>query len=207
MNIHRIYKFFQDRFRPARMKKFTDMFNVTDKHKIIDLGGSETNWTYIEQKPTVLAANIHYDEEFLDNVEIRRMDATALPLKDNCMDIAFSNSVIEHVGDWEAQKAFAIEARRVAPNYYIQTPNRWFFMEPHFLCPLVHLLPRPLYRKLLPFFSVWYWITRPSKDKVDAMFEEIKMLSKSEMQELFPDGEIIDGTGMGKPFREVLGKA
>jgi len=192
MNIHTIYRIFQDRYRPARMKKFTDLLNVTDNHKIIDLGGSETNWTYIKERPTVLAANIAYDEEILDNVEIKRMDATTLPLEDNCMDIAFSNSVIEHVGDWEAQKAFAREARRVAPSYYVQTPNRWFFIEPHFLCPLVHFLPRPLYRKLLPFFSIWYWITRPTREKMDDVFEEIQMLSKVQMEELFPDGEIIE---------------
>lgn len=46
--------------------------------------------------------------------------------------MVFSNSVIEHAGNYEKQKRMAAEMQRAGVHYYLQTPNKWFFMEPHF---------------------------------------------------------------------------
>ena len=192
MNIHSIYGIFQNYFRPRRMRMFARMFGVSDQTRIIDLGGTDTNWYYLDKKPDVLIANFYFDDEDVGNLSYRKLDATDLPFEDFSFDVTYSNSVIEHVGDWEKQKAFAREASRMSENYYIQTPNRWFFVEPHFLCPFIHFLPRDLYRKLLPYFSIWYWMTRPSEAELQDMFDEIKLLTKSDMQKLFPDAEIIE---------------
>jgi hypothetical protein len=56
-------------------------------------------------------------------------------MSDQEYDIAFSNSVIEHVGDWERQAAFASEIRRVGKNLWIQTPAKECPIEPHYLAP------------------------------------------------------------------------
>lgn len=40
--------------------------------------------------------------------------------------------MIEHVGKWGNQKAFAREALRVGERYWIQTPNKNFPIESHF---------------------------------------------------------------------------
>ena len=71
-------------------------------------------------------------------------NASELPFEDSSFDVVFSNAVIEHVGDAEAQRRFVAEALRVAPRAFITTPNRWFPVEVHTRLPLVHWLPQTI---------------------------------------------------------------
>lgn len=202
MGVDQLYKPFQDRFRAARMKLFVEHFNITDKTRIIDVGGTTQNWRYISQKPQVTICNLGIENEERGRFIFREADGTCLPFEDNSFDIAYSNSVIEHVGDWDAQRRFAEEVRRIAKSYYVQTPNRWFFVEPHFVAPVIHLLPRSMYRRLIPLFSAKYWMERPSSEDVDALFEEIRLLDRDEVKQLFPDAEFSEEKflGMAKSF-------
>lgn len=115
----------------------------------------------------------------------------ALSAQDNSFDIAYSNSVIEHVGDWESQKAFAHEVRRVARRYYVQTPSRGFFIEPHFIGLFLHWFPKKAQRKLLPFLSLRYWISGESRTFFDDLVHEVNLLTAKQMRELFPDARIV----------------
>ena len=64
--------------------------------------------------------------------------------------------MIEHVGNHGAQQRFAEEIRRVGRNYYVQTPNRWFPVEPHFVTPFIHYLPGSLqFPWLLRYGTLW----------------------------------------------------
>ena len=45
---------------------------------------------------------------------------------DKTFDIAHSNSVLEHVGNWEDMHRFAGEIARVGRKYFVQTPSFWF---------------------------------------------------------------------------------
>jgi hypothetical protein len=53
------------------------------------------------------------------------------PFLDKEFDWAFSNAVIEHVGNGEAQLFFLNEMLRVASNVFFTTPNKYFPLEPH----------------------------------------------------------------------------
>ena len=64
-------------------------------------------------------------------------DGCALKFPDKSYDIAFSNSVIEHVGSWERQQAFAKDIRRVGKAIWVQTPARECLIEPHYLAPFL----------------------------------------------------------------------
>ena len=83
-----------------------------------------------------------------------RGDACYLPHVDRGFDIAFSNSVIEHLGEYESQRRFAEEIRRVGRKVWVQTPARWFLVEPHFLTVGIHWLPRSVQRRTLRWLSV-----------------------------------------------------
>jgi ubiquinone/menaquinone biosynthesis C-methylase UbiE len=58
-------------------------------------------------------------------------DARRTGYPDSCFDLAFSNSVIEHVGSEADAAAFAHEMQRIGRAFYCQTPNKWFPIEPH----------------------------------------------------------------------------
>jgi SAM-dependent methyltransferase len=105
-------------------------------------------------------------------------DARALPFENRAFDIAWSNSVIEHL-DPSDRARFAAEVRRVAGRYFVETPNRWFPVEPHLLLPLFHFLPRAVRRRL--------WRFGVSDDP----FSDIRLLGAAELRRLFPDAVII----------------
>ena len=172
------------------MKDFTKLFDVTDDTRIIDIGGTKFNWTLIAQKPQVTLVNLNATTREEDNLMFARGDGTCLTYPDNSFDVAYSNSVIEHVGDWNSQVAFAKEVARVAPCYWVQTPYRWFFVEPHFIAPLIHFFPKRIYRRLIRYFSIWGWVTRTDQEDINRRVEEIDLLDRAQMEILFPAAEI-----------------
>lgn len=90
------------------------------------------------------------------------------------------------------QMEFAKEIMRVGKNIFIQTPNKYFFIDPHLLTPFIHYLPKRIQRKLLRNFTVWGLITRPSQQCcINHVINEIRLLSYNELRRLFPSCRII----------------
>jgi hypothetical protein len=197
MNMHRLYAPFQKYFRTRRMRQFEAMFEPAAKTRIIDVGGYEQNWRLIDATPQVLLVNLEDEERRDGRFHKVRGDGRQLPYEDNSFDIAYSNSVIEHVGDAIDQDAFAAEIRRIAPRYYVQTPNRWFVIEPHLIAAGIHLLPRPLTRRLVRWLSVWGWVAKPDQATIDELLASIRLVDRKRMQQLFPDAEIHAETFLG----------
>jgi hypothetical protein len=85
----------------------------------------------------------------------------------------------------------AAEIRRLAPIYYIQTPNYWFPIEPHYLFPGWHWLPKRLRVAVLRRRKVGHWGPHPEPTDAWMKVDEVRMLSAKEMRELFPDAELV----------------
>ena len=161
--------------------------------RIVDVGGTALNWNLVGYAGPVVLANIVPKEqvgEMPANVEYVHADGTKLPFGDQDFSIAFSNSVIEHLHTFEAQQAFAAEIRRVAGRIFVQTPARSFPIEPHYLAPIVHYLPKSWQRRLIRNFTLYGWIARPSQETVNELVDECRLLNYDEMKTLFPDCEI-----------------
>ena len=112
-------------------------------------------------------------------------------------DLVFSNSVIEHVGDFKAQKRMAVEMVRTGKHYYLQTPNKWFFMEPHFMFPYFQLLPLRLRAILVRYFGVGAKYARAmgfgsASDWETAVkiVRSVRLLTFKELKQLFPKAAI-----------------
>lgn len=92
-------------------------------------------------------------------------DATKLKdFRDEEFDIVFSNSVIEHVGDQTQQMRMAQEVQHVGVRYFVQTPNYYFPIEPHFLFPGFQWLPITLRTWLIQRFNLG-WMRKISDEE------------------------------------------
>ncbi len=201
------------RFRRRRMKTFYALFAPTPQTRVLDIGGAPNTWLNETADRTpfpVTMVNLRYPDIALlreDRFTAVEGDATQLPFADASFDLAFSNSVIEHMTTWERQQAFAAEARRVAIKLWIQTPARSFPLEPHLLAPFFQYLPRSVQRRIARNLTVWGWFTRPSPQQVDEMIGDIRLLTYREVKELFPDCRILKERllGLTKSYIAVRG--
>lgn len=197
--IHRVYDVVLPPFRRRRMAKLdAAILDRRDIREVIDLGGADGNWRYTAHQPRVTMVNIEPAKFESDRFVHIQGDATATDFADNSFDLAFSNSVIEHVGEhrWEA---FAEECLRLAPSVFVQTPSRWFPFEPHLLTPFVHYLPKRMQRRVIKNGTVWGWLRRPTSEKVDDFVDSTTLLSKADMVRLFPGCEIRTERFLGLP--------
>ena len=188
-------------FRRRRMSKFYALMAPASDAKVLDIGGRVNTWTTessTSQQFPVTLINLEPAAEPEDKrFQVVEGDATALPFADRSFDIAFSNSVIEHVGGWENQQAFAKEARSVGDKLWIQTPARSFPVEPHLLAPFIHWLPKSVQRRLVRNFTVWGWMVRPNQEHADTFLSWIRLLTLAEFKLLFPDCRILKERVLG----------
>ena len=171
-----------NRFRQARMRRFVEIVEplLSRPVRILDVGGTAAYWRalphlYGMPNVEITIVNLGGAETNESNLRIRRGDGCALDFPDNSFDIVHSNSVIEHVGGWRDMQRMAGEVRRLAPRYFVQTPNYWFPFEPHFRLPFVQYLPRALHDRMRA--RVWPGVS-------------IELLSARQLQALFPDATI-----------------
>ena len=156
------------RKRDIRLRAVIDAIHASrGSVRILDMGGTLEYWSrvgleYLRSR-NVFITVINLEASELDPAfaqadlfETAVGDACNLSaVKDGEYDLAHSNSVIEHVLTWDNMKNFAAETRRVAPFYYVQTPNFWFPIDPHFYkFPLYHWFPRPLKARILTTFPI-----------------------------------------------------
>jgi hypothetical protein len=190
------------RFRERRMQRFAALFGIHEGTRILDVGGTPATWQLLSVRPRVTILNMpRAQERCVGLFEFVSGDGCQLPFPDRSFDIVFSNSVIEHVGSPEDQRRFAEEARRVGRGYWVQTPNRFFPIEQHLLTPAVHLLPRAWQRAIVPRWTVWDWIKRPTPDRREFYLyhylNDVRLLGRRQLAGLFPDARISPGRWPG----------
>lgn len=195
MNIHFVYNLFRPHFQRKRQQMFYRLMKPLDHERILDVGGDHWFWSAPTQsRLQVTCLNRYIPQEAYDTRQFSYIkgDGRQLPYSDKEYDIVFSNSTIEHVGTFDDQRKFASEIRRTGKRYWVQTPNKWFFMEPHFITPFIHYLPKRFQEKLIRRFTVWGLVTKPSKEQITNFLSSIRLLTRKEMQRLFPDGSLYE---------------
>jgi hypothetical protein len=90
-------------------------------------------------------------------------------------------------GDMEM---FAWNVRRLAPRYYVQTPNFWFPYEPHFRFPGFQYLPVSLRTHLIMAASLGFFPRITDRSQAREIVRTHQLISGRRMRELFPDATI-----------------
>ncbi len=185
------------RLRASRFRAFAEtLAGVPRPARILDVGGTPHFWTrHAHELPagaevTLINPNLS-DQPVVQGIAYVAGDARRMCMfRDLQFDACFSNSVIEHVGSYRDQAAMAREIRRVARAYFVQTPNKYFPIEPHFLTPGWQFAPASLRAWLLQRRG-WGWVKK-IEDPSAALeaVRSIRLLSARELRELFPDAKI-----------------
>jgi hypothetical protein len=190
---HRFVHLVTGHFRRKRGKLLLQLFPDIAKMRIVDVGGSRHFWEKVDlQIPpqNVRIFNISEAETRAvgqgryEGVQVERFDGFNLPLKTHSVDLVVCNSVIEHVSP-ESRSRFAKEVDSVARNAFVQTPAWSFPVEPHFVMPFIHWLPRSV-GFALAHVSIWRILSRPSRETIRNYWWGTKLLKEREFKSLFP---------------------
>lgn len=184
------------------LRYFPDLADMS----VLDLGGTVQFWQQAPRLPrsvTVLNPALPTVPVFdgvggtasvaAGSVRFVVGDACEPPteVRSSSYDIVFSNSCIEHVGGHQRRIQFARTVHRAAPRAWIQTPYRYFPLEPHWMVPFGQQLPTPLRAEI-----VRRWPLRPagfpSSSRRDALAEVmgVELLTASDLVWYFPGAHI-----------------
>jgi hypothetical protein len=198
------------RARTKRAQLFREVFAIEPDTRILDIGSEDgtaiarmLEGTRAEPRNVYIAdinaAAVESGARRFGFVPVTIPESGRLSFADGYFHIVYCSSVIEHVtvpknevwrvrsgSDFRQrarsrQREFSDEIRRVGLAYYVQTPNKWFPVESHTWLPLVGVFPRPLQMSTIAFTNRW-WIKSTSPDW--------DLLTRAELQSLFPDAEI-----------------
>jgi hypothetical protein len=184
------------RFRRKRLELLNSMIaSYQEPVTILDVGGEQRFWEMvsdvIQKDFRIVILNIHPPEITLPNFYGVACDATGrLCFSDNEFNIVFSNSVIEHLESFENQQQMASEIQRVGLSYMVQTPNKHFPLEPHFLMPFFQFFPFGLQVALTQAFDLGWYKRIPDREAARRHVRSHRLLAEEEFRSLFPDGQI-----------------
>jgi hypothetical protein len=185
------------KFRERRFKFFRQLLGSVERSgpvQILDIGGTEEYWQsmdFTEDRVEVTLLNL--TEQPTSRTNFHAVVGNACDLSqyaDKSFDIVFSNSVIEHLFTWESQQQMAREVIRVGKFYYVQTPNYWFPLEPHWLFPFFQYLPFSARVFLTKNFSLGHYPKTSSHPEAVKRVNEVRLLSIREMKTIFPNGQV-----------------
>jgi hypothetical protein len=189
--------------RSRRLAKFEALCAPLPRPlRIIDVGGTTAFWEQRgwagREDVHITLINLFAEPVTVSNIVSVAGDATKLDgFADKSFDVAFSNSVIEHLFTFESQGAMAREVARVGRAYWVQTPNYWFPIEPHFHVPGWQWMPASVRVAMLRRFRCGWRGPCPDAAEAKKLVDEVRLLTGSELRRLFPTGSVWPERYMG----------
>jgi hypothetical protein len=188
---------FANKLRARRFRQFEGLAaRLPRPLRLLDVGGTNAFWEnrgwHQRSDVEVLTLNVVAEEQRHANITPLAGDARNLSrFGDRSLDVVFSNSVIEHLFTFDDQCRMASEIQRVGKAFWVQTPNYWFPIEPHFHFVGWQWLPLPVRVSILRRRACGWRGPCPDPIKARHLVEEIRLLTRKEFQGLFPSANIV----------------
>ncbi len=189
---------FSSRFRRKRFKLFLSYLKEKKltNPKILDVGGTEEYWNQMN-----LICGTNY-QPVINNLSVEELsgckfsaivdDGKSLSsIKDKVFDIAYSNSVIEHLSTFEEQQKMADNIQRIGQYYFVQTPAFIFPFEPHFHFPFFHWLPQKIRIWLVMNLKLGWYNKCQNYSEAEQLINSIRIMRKRELELVFKNVKII----------------
>jgi len=193
------------RARKRRFALLHERFPHLSEMRVLDLGGEAHTWVHEHVHPravTLLNRGKKLDATLaqIEHLAVSSWttavdgDACAPPeqVKAESFDLVYSNSVFEHVGGHEPRQHFAYWAQALAEHHWVQTPNRFYPVEPHWLAPGFQFVSPRVQAALLrhwPLASPYY--RKPEWPVGVQRAMSIELLSPATMRSYFPESELV----------------
>lgn len=181
------------RCRTVRFRELLRSFPALDTMRVLDLGGTPDFWRSAPVRPahvtTVNLTAYVVDEPWLRHVVGDACVPSTVDVRSARYDLVVSNSLIEHVGGYRRRRELAAVVRSAAPAHWVQTPNRYFPVEPHYVAPGFQFLPVRTRARLV---SRWPLAHERVYTEAEALAQvlTIDLVSATEMRHLFPESTI-----------------
>jgi hypothetical protein len=159
--------------------------------RVLDLGGTVGYWHRVSERPAyVTVVNLEGDDPPEEWIHLLRGDACEL--RGDALashDLVFSNSLIEHVGGPVRRQRLAEVIHAAAPKHWVQTPYRYFPVEPHWLFPGFQFLPLAIRARISVSWPLGHIRSTSASAVLDVL--GVELLGRAEMRYLFPDSELL----------------
>lgn len=179
------------RRREVRFRELVRRFPDLTAMRVLDLGGTPDFWRSVPVRPkfvTTLNLDDKYNptEPWLEHIVADACEMTSLDLCRGGYDVVVSNSLIEHVGGYRQRQAFARVVMAAAPAYWVQTPDRYFPIEPHYVAPGFQFLPVRVRAEGIRRWPLAHERVYTTPEAL-AQALMIELISATELRHLFPD--------------------
>jgi hypothetical protein len=182
-----------DRLRTRRAGWLAQQFPDLAEMSVIDLGGRVSSWAGAPVRPKhVHVVNLERETgEVPSWAEVDYGDACDLPpaIRNRRYDLVFSNSVIEHVGGHERRLRLAETVRTLAESHWVQTPYRYFPIEPHWVAPGMQFLPAAARTSMAHRWPLAHSRAADRAGALDAVLW-VELLDRTQMRHYFPDSTL-----------------
>lgn len=182
------------RMRARRWAMLGHRFPDLSEMRVLDLGGTVDSWRLAPARPRQLV---------LLNPTAQELDvpwATAV-VGDACdppaslasehFDLVYSNSVLEHIGGHSQRERFAEVVQNAAERHWVQTPYRYFPIEPHWVFPWFQHLPPTVQTVVSRAWPLGNYSAIKTREETLPHVLDIELVGMAQMRHYFPQSEIL----------------